>query len=486
MPTGLIKEILFSSSNKAESRRISRLVKAGKIKKIAPRVYSSDFEQSPSEIIRRNWYHIISQLFPGALMSHRSALEFRPTAQGNIFLTYSYSRIVSLPGLTVHLLKGPANMGQDGLFFGNIYVSHEARAFLENLSQSRKAGENSKCMSRLSLEEKLEQVLMARGEPGLNSLRDQARSISASLGLTKEFKKLDDLISAMLTTGNANHLKSAAAISRAFGEPFDRARITLFEKLYDQLSGMVFPEFRASSSEHLYKTAAFFESYFSNYIEGTEFSVSEARAIIDRDMPIPSREDDSHDMLGTYRIVSSQKEMAICPSSADQFLQLLRDRHAVLLQSRYAKMPGVFKDRNNRAGNTEFVDWRLVNGTLKKGFEWYQLLQHPFAKAAFLMFLISEVHPFLDGNGRIARVMMNAELSSKGLTKIIIPTVYREDYMLALRKISRRHIVEPYIRMMTRAWHFSCTLIHKNIDEMEQHLISCDAFKEPELGKLKF
>jgi len=27
-----------------------------------------------------------------------------------------------------------------------------------------------------------------------------------------------------------------------------------------------------------------------------------------------------------------------------------------------------------------------------------------------MMFLVSEVHPFLDGNGRIARVMMNAEL----------------------------------------------------------------------------
>ena len=27
-----------------------------------------------------------------------------------------------------------------------------------------------------------------------------------------------------------------------------------------------------------------------------------------------------------------------------------------------------------------------------------------------MMFLVSEVHPFVDGNGRIARIMMNAEL----------------------------------------------------------------------------
>lgn len=102
------------------------------------------------------------------------------------------------------------------------------------------------------------------------------------------------------------------------------------------------------------------------------------------------------------------------------------------------------------------------------------------------MLMISEVHPFLDGNGRIARVMMNAELSSKNMAKIIIPKVFREDYMLALRKLTRRQVMDPYIRMMVRVWYFSSTLTQNNTDEMERYLISCDAFKEPELGKLKF
>jgi len=90
-----------------------------------------------------------------------------------------------------------------------------------------------------------------------------------------------------------------------------------------------------------------------------------------------------------------------------------------LLSARPSKNPGHFKDKNNRAGNTEFVDWQLVQGTLKKGFELYSILRNPFAKAAYIMFLISEVHPFLDGNGRIARVMMNAELTSVNKSTII-------------------------------------------------------------------
>ena len=82
--------------------------------------------------------------------------------------------------------------------------------------------------------------------------------------------------------------------------------------------------------------------------------------------------------------------------------------------------------------------------------------------------------------------MMNAELSSKGLTKIIIPTVYREDYMGSLRKLTRQRIADPYIRMMRRAYEFSSTLNQESINEMEQYLETCDAFKEPQEGKLKF
>ena len=71
--------------------------------------------------------------------------------------------------------------------------------------------------------------------------------------------------------------------------------------------------------------------------------------------------------------------------------------------------------------------------------------------ALYMMFLVSEVHPFDDGNGRIARIMMNAELVRGGSSKIIIPTVYRDDYMLALRRLTRQRDASVFVRMMERA-----------------------------------
>lgn len=76
-------------------------------------------------------------------------------------------------------------------------------------------------------------------------------------------------------------------------------------------------------------------------------------------------------------------------------------------------------------------------------------------RSVFIMFLVAEVHPFADGNGRIARVMMNAELVSESLPTIIIPTVFREDYLMALRALTRRERPGPLVDMIHRAQKFS-------------------------------
>lgn len=178
--------------------------------------------------------------------------------------------------------------------------------------------------------------------------------------------------------------------------------------------------------------------------------------------------------------------MRILPESAEHLLGLLRNRHEILLRARVSKKLGQFKDLNNRAGDTEFIDWKLVAGTLKKGYQWYTLLQDPFARACYMMFLISEVHPFLDGNGRIARVMMNAELTSKGMSKIIIPTVYRIDYLDAIRTLTRKRAASTYIRMLTRAYAFSASIYGEDLEAIEGYLKKCNAFEASEQYILKF
>ncbi|MBA4140435.1 MAG: Fic family protein [Segetibacter sp.] len=481
-----VQEILIGS--KERSKEIKKLLKQNLIRKIAPRLYTTNMREEPEKIVKRNWYNILSELFPEAFLSHRSALERMPTLNGHIYLTNTYKDNIALPGLTIHFIEGPAPIHpDDALFFGNTRVSGLARAYLENLQSTRGKGDESKILGREQLEEKMEAFIRVKGEEALNQVKDRAKEIAPQLNMEKEMTLLNSLISDLLGTGFSKNLTSKVARARVLGEPFDPDRIELFGSLYAELVKKDYPDYiDKNNTTQSYQNFAFFESYFSNYIEGTEFTVDEAKQIIMTSMPLPARDEDSHDILGTYEIVSNREEMSIQPKNENGFLQLMKQRHARLLSARTSKNPGELKDRNNRAGNTEFVDCTLVTGTLKKGFEWYGLLQHPFAKAAYMMFMVSEVHPFLDGNGRIARVMMNVELAAKGLSKIIIPTVYREDYMLSLKKLTKEREGDAYIRMLLRAWEFSSTIHNNDLELMEKYLSTCNAFSSPKEGILKY
>jgi Fic family protein len=474
-----LQEIIFSSSDPGTSRAISKLGKDGKIRKIAARVYTPNLEEDPAVIVRRNIFKIVGKLYPGIMFSHRSALEYKPTSSNDLFLTYTQDRKIKLPGVTLNLFKGPGPLPGDIPFADGLYVSQQERALLENFQESRKPGPQSKTLTLPEIEEKLDQVVRVKGEDGLNALRDATRQLSEELGMQKEFDKLNRLISAILTTKPSDILTSPVAIARAFGHPYDPQRIALFEKLFVELQQREFADIpEQNTTLKSFRNFAFFEAYFSNFIEGTKFSIEEAKQIIETGKPLPARDEDSHDVLGTYQIVSSRTEMGITPESPEQLLQILQYRHKIMLSARPSKDPGEFKGKNNRAGDTEFVEHTLVRGTLIHGFDFYRALKDPFAKAAYMMFMISEVHPFLDGNGRVARVMMNAELVKAGQTKIIIPTVFREDYLGALRQLTRRQLPDAYIRMLQRAQLFSATITGEYMEVMQQVLTQSNAFKE--------
>ncbi|HEY6033968.1 MAG TPA: Fic family protein, partial [Kofleriaceae bacterium] len=204
-----------------------------------------------------------------------------------------------------------------------------------------------------------------------------------------------------------------------------------------------------------FKNKAFFEAYFSNYIEGTTFEVAEAEAIVfDKKIP-PERPTDAHDVLGTFDIVSDLGEMRRVPQTFDDFIELVRTRHAKMMARRDEAAPGMFKTEPNRAGETVFVHPDYVRGTLCKGWELSRDLESGLPRAVFIAFLLSDVHPFVDGNGRASRIMMNSELVSVGQSTIIIPTVYRDDYLQALRALTRRNRPAPLVEALVKSHKFS-------------------------------
>ena len=96
-----------------------------------------------------------------------------------------------------------------------------------------------------------------------------------------------------------------------------------------------------------------------------------------------------------------------------------------------------------------------------------------------MMLLVSEVHPFVVGTGRIARNMMKAELVMAGEERIIIRTVYRSNCLTALKTISQSSRPMPIIRTLDFARKWVAAVPWTDLESSRRVLESCRAFVDP-------
>lgn len=471
-----LPEIFVSTTGLSPA--VNKAVGAGRLRKIGTRLYTKNLDDAPEDIVKRNWHRLLKSYYPDALIADRTAIENKPSQDGSVFIISSKRRGTELPGITFKPRKGAPPLETDLPFIGGLRLSSMPRAYLENMRSSRsREGAVPRTLTKAEMEERLDTLIRRGGEAAANELRDAARSIADQLEMPEEFEALNDMIGSLLGTRDGE-MKSDVGRSRQLGTPFDPQREELFLRLFSTLKDTVMPSRPSDPDDRARINLSFFEAYFSNFIEGTQFEVSEAADIVFRGTIPSDRPEDAHDVLGTYRVVSSTYEMTRRPTDFDQFTSLLKSRHATFMELRPDKRPGEFKTRANVAGSTRFVEPDLVEGTLEKGYEIYQGLETPVHRAIFMMFLVSEVHPFADGNGRAARIMMNAELVGASETRIIIPTVYRANYLSALKAITQNGICEPIIRTLDFAQEYTDAIDWRDYDQALDQLGRTNAFMD--------
>lgn len=484
MPQNLdaVPELLVSNdTDPAAARRIRRLAASGRLRRLYAGIYTSNLDSPPEAVVLRHWQTIVGHLLPGGVISHRSAFDGKPH-QGSLVITRGKTRRdLELPGLTVHVVPGPGpclGPPANDVPYGSLYLSSDPRRHLENLTRGR--GWSDRVLSQQAVEESLDRVLMVGGERRLNQLRDQARQSAEVLGYQAQFKRLDGLIGALLGTQQARRLTARQALARAAGRPYDPSRLEIFDALFAALNAGALPDVPDPAPIGTARANfAFFEAYFSNYIEGTTFTVEEAEDIVFHGQIIENRNEDSHDVLGTFNAAMTRPWRNEPPQTMEDFLRWLRNVNALVMQRRPDKRPGEWKDKPNQAGNTFFVMPELVPGTLREGFERIQALAHPLARAVMTMFVVAEVHPFLDGNGRTARLAMNCVLSAEEQSRIIIPTIYREDYLLPLKALSHNRDAGALVTSMIRIQRWSAAFDYgQTRPDLRESLVRCNAFQE--------
>ncbi len=476
----------FILSTKENSYKISRWQERGLVRKVTANLYTSNMHDDLDAFIQRRLFELVGLVYPGAIIADRSAFEMLPTASNELFIISDKAKVSSFGKYTVYPRKGAAPQPDDIPFMQNLYQPSIARKFLENVKTTRRYTSRSpRYLSKKELEERLEDYLRTHQEEGFNRLRDQMRTLAPALGLEKEFLVINDIMGAMLGTREAQ-LSSEVAQARRNGDAFDPKRSILFTRLFEGLSATA-PIFRPST-DNGNSVLCFYEAYFSNYIEGTKFTIEEAKDIVFNNKIPQHRPDDAHDISGTYNVLADMTEMRKTPVTFDDFLALLSNRHKIIMAGRPGVQPGCFKTKCNQAGTTLFVDPQLIEGTLYKGFELYKRLDNAFSRAVFMMFMVSEVHPFNDGNGRLSRIMMNAELIAAGEQRIIIPTVFRQNYLQSLKALSHNSITDAFIKTLDFAQRYTGMIDWSDITRATDMLQETNAFidsSEDENTRLK-
>lgn len=420
-------------STRANAAHLTRLHKRGTAIKLATGLYVTGSSLPIEALARQHLWEIIAHHWPGAVVCDRTAFD---VGGGDwVFICHPEpprKADLALPGVTVSCRVGPGPLPGD-MPFNGLHMSGVARSLLENAEAAGRPARHrpSRAAGMEAVGDRIDQLAASGGGAHLAAAFasfDQIRGFFEPATV----EKVRTLLAAAGGTRTGTPIDSQKLRARVSGIPYDAARVELFARAAAELQAIAPMTRPATGPDSDRQWLPFFEAYFSNYIEGTRFSVEEAYAIAIEGQVSPARPADAHDITATYRIVNDPELMHQAPRDAGNLIDILKDHHRILMAGRPEKRPGEFKTEFNYAGTTAFVAPDQVEGTLRAGWEQLEGLVDPFHRAAMLMFLITECHPFDDGNGRVARILTNTELVARGQHRIVIPTCFRNNYLATL------------------------------------------------------
>ncbi|VIO92764.1 Uncharacterized protein BM_BM9267 [Brugia malayi] len=134
-------------------------------------------------------------------------------------------------------------------------------------------------------------------------------------------------------------------------------------------------------------------------------------------------------------------------------LQDILDIHSHVLGFVDPEVAGVFRKSQVFVSSFTTVPANMVPGEMEEMVKWLNeedsLLLDPIERAAIAHYKLVSIHPFIDGNGRTARLLMNLILMQSGFPPVIIPVEARSDYYDTLNAANRGNL-RPFIRFIGR------------------------------------
>lgn len=210
--------------------------------------------------------------------------------------------------------------------------------------------------------------------------------------------------------------------------------------------------FPKSVLERLRKQFAIELAYNSNAIEGNTLTLRETRLVIEEGITIKGKPLREH-----FEAINHQKAFEFLESLVKKTAlteQVMKDIHKLIMRGIDDEYAGRYRDVNVRILGAVKSPPRFEKIPVKMR-EYVKYVKrnpdklNPIELSAIIHYRLVEIHPFTDGNGRCARLLMNLFLMRKGYPVTMVLKVDRKKYYDRLRKADKGDL-KPFVDFIGR------------------------------------
>jgi Fic family protein len=193
-------------------------------------------------------------------------------------------------------------------------------------------------------------------------------------------------------------------------------------------------------------------THTSTAIEGNTLSLLETNLVVTEGLSVGGKklreifEVVNHDKA--YRFVQNSIQQGLCLS-----LNLIKEIHALLMEN--ILVGGIFLNENVYIVGAKhkppfpfkmYEDLKFFEQDLPLKAESLE----PIKLAAWTHAEFVRIHPFVDGNGRISRLLMNFQLINSGYPAVSFPVESKEEYFKTLECYAIMGNLEPFTQFISR------------------------------------
>jgi len=197
------------------------------------------------------------------------------------------------------------------------------------------------------------------------------------------------------------------------------------------------------------KEAYFQYIYHTVGIEGNTLSLAQTRAILETRLAVVGKSIMEHNEILGMEAALKYINNTLIDKYGDISIQDILEIHRRVIGNVDPVEAGLFRRTQVFVSNHQPPPPTLLSTLMGKFVQWLNSAHnlHPVRHAALAHYKLVFIHPFLDGNGRTSRLLMNLILMRAGFPPVIIRRADREVYYKHLQTANEGDI-RPFIRFI--------------------------------------